>query len=57
MSGFVPVSYTHLNIVLALLDVTQHPLELQPPLDVLAGEALVRILSDNGHIFILSILP
>ena len=45
------------NAVFAVLDIVQHPLELLPPLDVLAGKSLVRILPDNDHIFVCRILP
>ena len=43
--------------VFAVLDVILHPLKLLPPLDVLAGKSLVRILSGNDHILVCRILP
>ena len=45
------------NIIFAVLDIVQHPLEVLPPLDVLAGKSLVRILPGNDHILVCRILP
>ena len=45
------------NIIFAVLDVIQHPLKLLPPLNVLSGKALVRILPGNDHILVCRILP
>ena len=45
------------NIIFAVLDIVQHPLEVLPPLDVLAGKSLVRIFPGNDHILVCRILP
>ena len=44
-------------LIFAVLDIVQHPLEVLPSLDVLAGKALVRILPGNDHILVCRILP
>ncbi len=52
-----PGKFKHQNIIdiiLAVLDILQHPLELQVALDVLSGEAFVRILPVNHIMLIFS---
>ena len=44
-------------LIFAVLDIVQHPLEVLPSLDVLAGKALVRILPGNDHILVCRIPP
>ena len=39
-------------LIFAVLDIVQHPLEVLPSLDVLAGKALVRILPGNDYILV-----
>ena len=46
-----------IHAILTALDLLHHPREFRSTLDILAGEALVRKLGNDGHILIFGIFP